>query len=53
MGLERAFFVSSGSEAVEKCLQFARRYALATGQPARYKVISRNPSYHGLSLIHI
>ncbi|HSY08202.1 MAG TPA: aminotransferase class III-fold pyridoxal phosphate-dependent enzyme [Steroidobacteraceae bacterium] len=47
MGLNRAFFVSSGSEAVEKCLQFARRYALAKGQTARYKVISRNPSYHG------
>jgi adenosylmethionine-8-amino-7-oxononanoate aminotransferase len=46
-GLERAFFVSSGSEAVEKCLQFARRYALASGQGTRYKVISRNPSYHG------
>jgi len=46
-GLERAFFVSSGSEAVEKCLQFARRYALASGQAARYKVISRSPSYHG------
>jgi adenosylmethionine-8-amino-7-oxononanoate aminotransferase len=47
MGLQHAFFVSSGSEAVEKCLQFARRYALASGQSARYKVISRNPSYHG------
>ncbi len=47
MGLERAFFVSGGSEAVEKCLQFARRYALACGQTSRYKVISRNPSYHG------
>jgi adenosylmethionine-8-amino-7-oxononanoate aminotransferase len=47
MGLDRAFFVSSGSEAVEKCLQFARRYALASGQTTRYKVISRNPSYHG------
>jgi adenosylmethionine-8-amino-7-oxononanoate aminotransferase len=46
-GLECAFFVSSGSEAVEKCLQFARRAAIAAGSPARYKVISRNPSYHG------
>jgi adenosylmethionine-8-amino-7-oxononanoate aminotransferase len=46
-GLECAFFVSSGSEAVEKCLQFVRRAAIAEGQPARYKVISRNPSYHG------
>jgi adenosylmethionine-8-amino-7-oxononanoate aminotransferase len=47
MDLERAFFVSSGSEAVEKCLQFARRYAVASGETSRYKVISRNPSYHG------
>ncbi|HEU4627406.1 MAG TPA: aminotransferase class III-fold pyridoxal phosphate-dependent enzyme [Steroidobacteraceae bacterium] len=47
MRLERAFFVSGGSEAVEKALQFARRYALAIGRGSRYKVISRNPSYHG------
>src|SRR5476651_949388 len=46
-GLDCAFFVSSGSEAVEKCLQFARRAALAEGKLGRYKVISRNPSYHG------
>lgn len=46
-GLECAFFVSSGSEAVEKCLQFARRVAIASGRPGRYKIISRNPSYHG------
>jgi adenosylmethionine-8-amino-7-oxononanoate aminotransferase len=46
-GFERAFFVSGGSEAVEKCLQFARRYALATGEGERRRVISRNPSYHG------
>jgi adenosylmethionine-8-amino-7-oxononanoate aminotransferase len=45
--LQAAFFVSSGSEAVEKCLQFARRYALASGERGRWKVISRNPSYHG------
>jgi adenosylmethionine-8-amino-7-oxononanoate aminotransferase len=47
MRLERAFFVSGGSEAVEKALQFARRYAMAIGQGSRFKVISRNPSYHG------
>ncbi|HVY82062.1 MAG TPA: aminotransferase class III-fold pyridoxal phosphate-dependent enzyme [Steroidobacteraceae bacterium] len=47
MRLERAFFVSGGSEAVEKALQFARRYAMAVGRSSRYKVISRNPSYHG------
>ncbi len=46
-GLDCAFYVSSGSEAVEKCLQFARRAAMARGEAARYKVISRDPSYHG------
>lgn len=46
-GLDCAFYVSSGSEAVEKCLQFARRAAMARGSPGRWKVISRNPSYHG------
>lgn len=47
MSLDAAFFVSSGSEAVEKCLQFARRYALASGDSGRWKIISRDPSYHG------
>jgi adenosylmethionine-8-amino-7-oxononanoate aminotransferase len=51
MGLEHAFFVSSGSEAVEKCLQFARRYAVASGGAERRKVISRDPSYHGSTIV--
>ncbi len=46
-GLDCAFYVSSGSEAVEKCLQFVRRVAMARGENARYKIISRDPSYHG------
>lgn len=45
-----AFFVSGGSEAIEKCVQFARMHALATGQGARWKVIARTPSYHGSTL---
>lgn len=49
-GLDRVFFVSGGSEAVESCLKLARQYALATGQAGRYKVISRYPSYHGATL---
>jgi len=48
--LERVFFVSGGSEAVESALKLARQYALATDQPRRYKVISRFPSYHGGTL---
>ncbi len=47
LGLDNAFFVSSGSEAVEKCLQFARRFVAATGNGKRRKVISRDPCYHG------
>jgi adenosylmethionine-8-amino-7-oxononanoate aminotransferase len=41
--LQRVFFVSGGSEAVESCLKL-------TGQGSRYKVISRFPSYHGCTL---
>jgi adenosylmethionine-8-amino-7-oxononanoate aminotransferase len=49
-GLERAFFVNSGSEAMEKCIQFARVHALETGQSRRWKIIARHPSYHGSTL---
>ncbi len=46
-GLDRVFFVSGGSEAVESAVKLARQYALTQGQTLRYKVISRFPSYHG------
>src|SRR5262245_1927470 len=46
-GLDRIFFVSGGSEAVEACIKLARQWAVATGQPKRWKVIGRMPSYHG------
>lgn len=49
-GLDRAFFVSSGSEAVEKCIQFARVHAMVQGQGTRWKIIGRYPSYHGSTL---
>ncbi|MGE5766389.1 MAG: aspartate aminotransferase family protein [Bacteroidota bacterium] len=49
-GLDRVFFVSGGSEAVESCLKLARQHAVATGQASRWKVISRYPSYHGATL---
>ncbi|WP_425419156.1 aspartate aminotransferase family protein [Oricola indica] len=49
-GLDRIFFVSGGSEAVESATKLARQYALATGQGTRWKVISRYPSYHGSTL---
>lgn len=49
-GLDRIFFVSGGSEATESCLKLARQYAVAIGQPRRWKVISLFPSYHGSTL---
>ncbi|MEO8120815.1 MAG: aminotransferase class III-fold pyridoxal phosphate-dependent enzyme [Rhodoferax sp.] len=49
-GLERAFFVSGGSEANESAMKMARQYAITQGQASRWKVLSRNPSYHGSTL---
>ncbi len=49
-GMNKIFFVSGGSEAVESALKLARQHALAMGQGTRWKVISRSPSYHGCTL---
>lgn len=49
-GMNKVFFVSGGSEAVESTLKMARQYVLTQGQPQRFKVISRYPSYHGCTL---
>ena len=48
--LERVFFVSSGSEAVESAVKFARCYHLANGEAGRHKVIARRWAYHGTTL---
>lgn len=50
VNLNRVFFVSGGSEAVESALKMARQYALTQNQAQRTKVISRYPSYHGSTL---
>jgi adenosylmethionine-8-amino-7-oxononanoate aminotransferase len=49
-GMNRVFFVSGGSEAVESTLKLARQYVLTLGEAQRFKVISRHPSYHGCTL---
>ena len=49
-GLDRVFFVSSGSEAVESALKFARSYHLANGDEQRHKVVARRWAYHGTTL---
>jgi hypothetical protein len=48
--LNRVFFTTGGSEAVESAWKLARQYFLATGQPDRVKVISRLTAYHGTTL---
>lgn len=49
-GLNRIFFVSGGSEAVESAIKLARQWAVATGREKRWKIVSREPSYHGATL---
>ena len=47
--LNRVFFTTSGSEAVESAWKLAKQYFKLTGQPSRYKVLSRAIAYHGTS----
>jgi adenosylmethionine-8-amino-7-oxononanoate aminotransferase len=49
-GLTHAFFVSSGSEAMEAAIKLARQYFVEIGQPERIRVIARRQSYHGVTL---
>ena len=49
-GIERVYFCSGGSEAVEAALKLARQYFVEMGQPQRCHVIARRQSYHGNTL---
>ena len=48
--LNRVFFTTGGSEAVESAWKLARNYFKLIGEPTRFKVISRNIAYHGTSM---
>jgi adenosylmethionine-8-amino-7-oxononanoate aminotransferase len=48
--LNRVFFTSGGSEAVESALKLVRQYHKLTGKPNKTKVIAREIAYHGSSL---
>ncbi|HEY2005702.1 MAG TPA: aspartate aminotransferase family protein [Solirubrobacteraceae bacterium] len=48
--LNRVFFTSGGSEAVESALKLARQYHKVTGHPNKTKVIAREIAYHGTSM---
>jgi predicted acetylornithine/succinylornithine family transaminase len=49
-GLERAFFCNSGTEAVEACLKFARRYWYTRGETSRTKYVAFTHSFHGRTM---
>src|ERR1700675_3839486 len=46
----RVYFTSGGSEATETAIKLARQFHLESGQPSRYRVVSRRQSYHGSAL---
>jgi hypothetical protein len=48
--LNRVFFTTGGSEAVESAWKLARQYHRVRGDGQRYKVIARQIAYHGSSL---
>ena len=49
-GLPRAFFCNSGTEAVEGCLKFARRYWHTRGETGRTRIVALERSFHGRTL---
>jgi acetylornithine/N-succinyldiaminopimelate aminotransferase len=48
-GLPRAFFCNSGTEAVETCLKFARKFWYSQGQP-RPGIVAFDYSFHGRTM---
>ena len=48
--LDKVYFASGGSEAVEAALKMARQYFVEIGQPERRRFIARRQSYHGNTL---
>ncbi len=48
--MDRAFFCSSGTEAIEAVLKVARRHFFAQGQAERYRVIAFHNAFHGRTL---
>lgn len=49
--LDRLYFLSSGSEAVEAALKLARQYWLERGRPDKHRIIALGPAYHGNTLL--
>lgn len=49
-GINRFYFLSSGSEAVEAAIKMARQIQMARGNHQKFQLISRWKSYHGLTM---
>jgi adenosylmethionine-8-amino-7-oxononanoate aminotransferase len=49
-GITRCMFASGGSEAIDLAVRVARQHFVSKGEPARWKVIGRELSYHGTTL---
>lgn len=47
----KAYFLGSGSEAVEAALKLARQYWVEQGRTAKHRVIALRPAYHGNTLL--
>jgi acetylornithine aminotransferase/acetylornithine/N-succinyldiaminopimelate aminotransferase len=46
-GLPRAFFCNSGTEAIEGCLKFARRFWHTAGETGRTEYVALEHAFHG------
>lgn len=49
--LDKLYFLSSGSEAVEAALKLARQYWIERGLPQKQVIIALAPAYHGNTLL--
>jgi adenosylmethionine-8-amino-7-oxononanoate aminotransferase len=48
--LNRVFFTSGGSEAVESAIKLVRQYHKLHGKPNKTKIVARQTAYHGTTL---
>lgn len=47
---DRVFFCNSGTEAIEACIKFARRWARAQGGDEKVELVATNRSFHGRTM---
>jgi len=49
-GIQKAFFVNSGSEAIDTALKLIWYYNNGRGKPEKKRIIARRRAYHGITL---